>query len=280
MIEHALSNPYLSMLERWVRSAMQHVFRVKDRPDLQCYGTGFGSWGVQTNQKAFAAFATLAAALPGAELAAAGTQRFVQRMQTKVLYRAGCSGNRGAGTALEEIVPFDSSWANAEDPVGIVIAYGGGLQLYRPGRRNIAPKRYPWTGHDELLGTLYADSLCVDVKLGLQMREPGDLFYDLGAVVRSGDSGEETKAFAAGGAVRLSADEKLRLVQVRDAEDVTHLLAWNVSDEAVETALPELKEGAVWQEIAACMDGSAAPQREADGRIRMEAGDLRLFRIS
>lgn len=187
----------------------------------------------------------------------------------------------GAGTAEEEIVPFDSSWANVEDAIGIVVAYGGGLKLYRPGRRNIAPKRYPWTGHDEHLGTLYADALCVDVELGLRMREPGDLFFDLGAAVRSGDSGIETRAFATdGGSVRLPADERLRLVQVRDAEGMTYLLAWNVSDEAVETELPEPGERADWQEIAACTDGSTATQREAGSRIRMEAGDARLFRIS
>jgi len=52
---------YLRVLEPWVRSARKDLHSPPDRPDLACYGTGYNSWGVQTNQKALAAFAVLAA---------------------------------------------------------------------------------------------------------------------------------------------------------------------------------------------------------------------------
>ena len=52
---------YLRCLEPWVKSQEKYLYTIPDRPDLICYGTGYNNWGVQTNQKAFAAFAVLAA---------------------------------------------------------------------------------------------------------------------------------------------------------------------------------------------------------------------------
>jgi len=51
---------YISLLEPWIKSSMRHIVRHPDRPDLAIYGTGYNSWGVQTQQKAFAAFAVVA----------------------------------------------------------------------------------------------------------------------------------------------------------------------------------------------------------------------------
>lgn len=51
---------YRLLLEPWVKAADQYLYTCHDRPDLICYGTGFNSWGVQTNQKAFAGLAVLA----------------------------------------------------------------------------------------------------------------------------------------------------------------------------------------------------------------------------
>ncbi len=52
---------YLRCLEPWVKSQEKYLYTLPERPDLVCYGTGYNNWGVQTNQKAFAAFAVLAA---------------------------------------------------------------------------------------------------------------------------------------------------------------------------------------------------------------------------
>ena len=52
---------YVHMLERWTQSARRYLYRIPDRPELLCYGSGENGWGVQTNQKAFAVFATLGA---------------------------------------------------------------------------------------------------------------------------------------------------------------------------------------------------------------------------
>ncbi|MDF2721274.1 MAG: hypothetical protein K0Q59_949 [Paenibacillus sp.] len=55
-----INNRYLHLLERWIKGAVPYLYECPDRPELMCYGTGENTWGVQTNQKAFAAFAMLA----------------------------------------------------------------------------------------------------------------------------------------------------------------------------------------------------------------------------
>ena len=54
MIQH---NDYLERITAWLPYARQYFYQPSDREDLLCYGVGYDSWGVQTNQKAFTAFA-------------------------------------------------------------------------------------------------------------------------------------------------------------------------------------------------------------------------------
>jgi hypothetical protein len=54
------TNDYLNLLEQWLKGAEPYLYECPDRPELMCYGTGENGWGVQTNQKAFAAYAMLA----------------------------------------------------------------------------------------------------------------------------------------------------------------------------------------------------------------------------
>lgn len=51
---------YVRLLEPWLAYAQRDLYTCPDRPELACYGTGFNGWGVQTNQKAFSAYAVLA----------------------------------------------------------------------------------------------------------------------------------------------------------------------------------------------------------------------------
>ena len=55
-----LSLHYKRLLENWAAFARRDLFRPVDRPDLMYYGTGTGTWGIQTHQKGFAAFVVLA----------------------------------------------------------------------------------------------------------------------------------------------------------------------------------------------------------------------------
>lgn len=50
---------YALALEPWIGGSRKYLYTPPERPDLLCYGTGDNGWGVQTNQKAFAAYAVL-----------------------------------------------------------------------------------------------------------------------------------------------------------------------------------------------------------------------------
>jgi len=50
----------VGLLRRWQRAAEVYWYPLPDAPELGCYGTGYNSWGVQTNQKYVAAMAVLA----------------------------------------------------------------------------------------------------------------------------------------------------------------------------------------------------------------------------
>jgi len=52
----SLHQIYMNTLTPWVAQACKEVVICPDRPDLGYYGDGTNSWGVQTNQKALAAF--------------------------------------------------------------------------------------------------------------------------------------------------------------------------------------------------------------------------------
>jgi len=50
---------YLRLLEKWLKPSLKDIYSPPERQDLECYGTGYNSWGVQTNQKALAAWAVV-----------------------------------------------------------------------------------------------------------------------------------------------------------------------------------------------------------------------------
>ncbi len=185
----------------------------------------------------------------------------------------------GAGCAREEVMPLGSTWANVDDRVGVVAVYGGALRLYRPGRRNVAPKRYAGRGHDDALGTLYVDTLCIDAELGLQRREAGETWFDVGAVVRSGETHEVTRSFASGGgAVALPCGAAMRAVSVRGEDGHRYVFLWNVADEAVEAEVPLPFAEGVSQLVSLEGQGIKESRGAKDCRIRLEPGEARLFR--
>lgn len=50
---------YIKLLERWLQGSAPYLYTPPERRDLTYYGTGENTWGVQTNQKAFSAYAML-----------------------------------------------------------------------------------------------------------------------------------------------------------------------------------------------------------------------------
>jgi len=65
---------HLELLQKWPAFAERFWYPIPGQPDLGCFGTGFNSWGVQTNQKYVGAVAALALD-PAADEAAIGLSR-------------------------------------------------------------------------------------------------------------------------------------------------------------------------------------------------------------
>jgi len=59
-LQEELINQTTDLLCAWARWAEQWWYAVPGRDDIGCFGTGYGTWGTQTNQKYLAAMATLA----------------------------------------------------------------------------------------------------------------------------------------------------------------------------------------------------------------------------
>lgn len=53
---------FIAILQQWPRFALKYWWQEATRTDWGCFGTGYNSWGVQTNQKFVGAMAVLAAA--------------------------------------------------------------------------------------------------------------------------------------------------------------------------------------------------------------------------
>lgn len=55
----ATTADFITLLQPWPRLARQYFWNDPARPDLGCFGTGYNSWGVQTNQKFLGAMGVL-----------------------------------------------------------------------------------------------------------------------------------------------------------------------------------------------------------------------------
>ncbi|MBP8954095.1 MAG: hypothetical protein KBI47_16995, partial [Armatimonadetes bacterium] len=74
MPDNPTAADFTRVLQPWAKFARTYWWDDPARPDLGCFGSGYDSWGVQTNQKFVGAFGVLAAD-PGLDEAKAGVSR-------------------------------------------------------------------------------------------------------------------------------------------------------------------------------------------------------------
>ncbi len=85
-MQNTKSKNYINLLIPWIKDSQQYLYTFPDRPELMCYGTGYNSWGVQTNQKALSAFA-VAALDPDSDFTPYGLTREEVLEQAKAMLR-------------------------------------------------------------------------------------------------------------------------------------------------------------------------------------------------
>ena len=77
-------------IKDWIVYAQKYLYTMKDRPDLTCFGVGSNaggnSWGMQTNQKAAAAF-IVASHTPSIDWSGSGLTAELVRQQGLAMFR-------------------------------------------------------------------------------------------------------------------------------------------------------------------------------------------------
>lgn len=92
-------------------------------------------------------------------------------------------------------VDVEGDWLNVDDTLAVVRAYGPGLSIHRPADRQIYIKPYLARQHTEKAGgNLYVDEICMGVSTERALYDAGAPLVDVGALVLSGVSAEETEA--------------------------------------------------------------------------------------
>ena len=103
---------YLRILAPWAAASAAYDYTPPDRPDLTCYGTGFTSWGVQTNQKALAALAVLAAD-PAYDERLGGMPRETVLDRARRMLRFSLESHIEGSTHCTDGPPWGHTWISA-----------------------------------------------------------------------------------------------------------------------------------------------------------------------
>jgi hypothetical protein len=106
------SKAYVELLERWIEGAEPYLYVNSERPDLSCYGTGDNGWGVQTNQKAFAAYAMLAVS-PHLHLTKVGKVREEIRETALRLFRYSLQSHHVGAYHCMDGTSWGNTWISA-----------------------------------------------------------------------------------------------------------------------------------------------------------------------
>ena len=114
-------------------------------------------------------------------------------------YNGGCQSLKGP-SGEERIWKCHTNWINADNCMGIFKVYGDDkITVYSPGRRQIGT-------HDTIrgygLGFMHADQICFSFIKDSSGVLPGTVLYDIGYVIRVGETAEETAKFSKEGSIK------------------------------------------------------------------------------
>lgn len=103
---------YLRLLEPWVKPSKQYLYIPSGRPDLVCYGTGYNGWGMQTHQKAFAAYAVMAVDPELDEERTGATRQELLELALRML-RFTLESHKEGGYQCEDGTSWGHTWISA-----------------------------------------------------------------------------------------------------------------------------------------------------------------------
>lgn len=104
--------PHLALLEPWAMAAEAWWYDIPGRPDQGCYGTGYNTWGVQTQQKYLSAMAALATD-PATDEQAAGMSRQQMIDRTLSALRYNLATHVSGTMTLTDNTQWGHTWISA-----------------------------------------------------------------------------------------------------------------------------------------------------------------------
>ena len=138
-----------------------------------------------------------------------------------------------------DVINLESSWINVDERLDVIALYGAtpSIFLVRPGRRQIGIRD---SGNVDIGAMLYADEICFPCMQTLHSFDARSMLFDIGCVVRSGITAEETRAFVDEGRgvvvdTRLYPD--IRAVMVTGVDGIQYLLLAHFGENPVPLCL-------------------------------------------
>jgi hypothetical protein len=159
-------------------------------------------------------------------------------------YDGGCQSLRGP-SGEERILRCYTNWMNIDNCMGIIKVYGDDeITVYSPGRRQIGT-------HDTVrgygLGFMHADHICFPFIKDSGAILPGTVLYDIGYVIRAGETAGETGEFVKKGNVKrlevlkntqsIEVCNSIRAMLVSDDYGSEYILAFNITDDQAEAKI-------------------------------------------
>ncbi len=179
-------------------------------------------------------------------------------------YNTGCQSLKGPA-GEERIVKLHTNWINVDNCLGILKVYGDDkITVYSPGRRQIGTND---TVRGYGLGFMHVDHICFPFIKNSGAIFPGTVLYDIGYVIRAGDTAEETAKFAKEGNIKRlevagkKENEKvytnIRAMLVSDDYKNNYILAFNITDEEAEAKIILPQENEFKEHALICIAGDS-----------------------
>ena len=143
-------------------------------------------------------------------------------------YNGGSQSLRGP-SGEERILKLDTDWLNIDNCLGILKVYGSDeITVYSPGRRQVGT-------HDTLrgpeLGFLHVDQVCFPFVKESEGILPGSVLYDVGYIIRAGDTVAETARFASTCKKSiLETNKNTCAMLVKGDDSIDYVLVFNITD--------------------------------------------------
>jgi hypothetical protein len=146
-----------------------------------------------------------------------------------------------------ETIDILGDWLCVDDQLSVVRGYGPALSIHRPADRQIGLVTHGLLQKSDAGGNLYAEEICCGCSTRIYAPEPDAVLFDIGVVIMSGTTADESAAYARQTPPSPVTFEHpdLRGISVTDATGTTHTIIANFADIRLEANGMSIEPNAV-----------------------------------